>query len=141
MLRKTLPLWHTHLFFVLILFLLSSCSHKLRFDTSITAPAAKGFVKYKKDRNDNYAIHIKVSNLAPAKSLVPSRETYLVWMESRSNGIQNLGKMNSSSGFLSKALKASLDAVSPYEPRGFFITAEDDVEVTYPGPEVVLRTR
>jgi hypothetical protein len=139
--RKTLPLWHTLLFFVFALFLLSSCSHKLRFDTSIVAPAATGFVKYKKDRNDNYAIHIKVRNLAPSKSLVPSRETYVVWMESRSNGVQNLGKMSSSSGFLSKALKASLDAVSPYEPRGFFITAEDNAEVTYPGPEVVLRTR
>jgi hypothetical protein len=139
--HKTLPLRHKLLFFVLAASLLSSCSHKMTFADSVAVPAASGHVKYKKDRNGNYAIHLKVLNMAPSTSLQPARDTYVVWMESRGNGVQNLGKMNSSSGLLSKALKASLDAVSPYEPRSFFITAEDDAQLTYPGPDVILRTR
>jgi len=129
------------LFAILCMGLLSACSHKMVFSNSSAVPAATGHIKYKKDNNGNYAISVKVVNLAPSTSLTPSRDTYVVWEETDDNGIKNLGKINSSSGLLSKKLKATLNAVSPYKPRGFLITAENDAQISYPSSEVILRTR
>ena len=123
------------------LVLLSSCSKKLHFAASPVVPAATGTIKYKKDNNGNYAIDAKIYNLAEAKNLTPSKNTYVLWMEAEQNGVQNLGQINPSSSLFSSTLKASLEAVTPFKPRSFFITAEDNPTVTYPGQQVVLRTR
>ncbi len=121
--------------------ILSACSRKLTFASSSVVPAASGQVKYKRDNNGNYAVHVKVLNLAPATSLVPPRDVYVVWVETDANGIKNLGRINSTGSLLSKRLKATLDAVTPYRPRSFFISAENDAQISYPGSEVVLRAR
>ncbi|TKK72090.1 hypothetical protein FC093_03160 [Ilyomonas limi] len=120
---------------------MSSCAKKLHFATSTVVPAAEGTVKYKKDDNGNYAISVKIVNLADPKKLVPSKNTYVLWMETDRSNVQNLGQINSSSGWFSSTLKASLEAVTPYKPRSFFVTAEDNATVTYPSPQVVLRTQ
>ena len=136
------PRWFRTAFLILsCVSLLLSCSRKVRFDTSSIVPAASGTVKYKKDKNSNYAVHAKVLHLAPPSSLSPSRSVYVFWVETSGNGVKNLGRINTDTRLLSKTLRASLDAVTPYEPRSFFITAEDNADITYPGPEVVLRTR
>jgi hypothetical protein len=123
-----------------LLFLLVGCSKKLSFATSPVVPAAHGSVRIDRDKNENYTIEVDVTNLAEPKNLQPPRDTYVVWMETKKNGIKNIGQLNTSSGFFSSALKASLKTVTPNKPTRFFITAEDKGDVQYPGSQVVLRT-
>ncbi len=121
-------------------FLLLSCSKKMMFASSSVVPAAEGSVKYKKDKNNNYHIDMKVLHLANSNKLTPARSTYVVWMETQNNGVKNLGQLKSSDGLLSNTLKGSLNSVTAFEPKSFFITAEDDSNLSYPGTEVVLKT-
>jgi len=122
------------------IFFFSSCSKKIIFPTSSIAPAAVGRVKIKKDNNNNYAIQVNIENLPDAKRLSPPKNYYVVWIETRNNGIKNLGRIVSSKGFLSSKMKASLNAVSPNKPKRVFITAENDEYIRYPGNMVVLDT-
>ncbi len=122
-------------------FSLSSCAKKMTFGTSSVVPAAQGSVKLKSDKNNNTSIDLSVERLAKPEDLTPPRKTYVVWMETAGNGTKNIGSINTSSGFLSGKLKSSLKTVTPYKPTGFFITAEDDETITYPGSQVVLRTK
>ncbi len=126
---------------VIIAISASSCARRMTFTTSRIAPSAEGRVKIKKDKNDNYAIELKVRHLPDPKRLDPPRKTYIVWMETMRNGTKNIGNLNTSSGLFSKTLKSSLNTVSPYKPTGFFITAENAESITYPNGEVVLRTK
>lgn len=123
-----------------LLLSLSSCAKKLSFNTSMIAPAASGSVKISKDKNKNYAIDVFVRNLAPSDKLTPPRETYVVWVDTESNGVKNIGQINTSTGLLSKTLKASLKANLPFKPVRVFITGEDMQNVQYPGNMVVLST-
>jgi hypothetical protein len=125
--------------FALIAF--TSCSKKMHFSSSSVVPAAVGTVKIKSDKNKNHTVDVSVSNLAPASQLTPSKKVYVVWIVTQENQYKNIGQLNSSSGFLSKALKASLTAVTPFTPVSVFITAENEGDVEYPGMTVVLTTR
>ncbi|MDQ6844062.1 MAG: hypothetical protein M3Z92_06905 [Bacteroidota bacterium] len=120
--------------------ILQSCSHKIAFATSSVVPAAEGSVKVKKDKNNNYNIDLSVIRLADPKRLSPSKQLYVVWMNTDQNGTKNLGQLKTSSSMLSKTLKSSLKTVSSVKPVRIFITAEDDAAVQYPGGEVVLDT-
>jgi hypothetical protein len=124
-----------------IFFSISSCAKKMVFATSTVAPAATGTVKIKKDKNNNYSINVSLRNLAPSDKLTPPRKTYIVWVETESNGVKNIGQVNTSSGLFSKKLKASLNAHLPFKPTNIFITAEDNQNVQYPGNMVVLTTK
>lgn len=123
-----------------VFFSLASCARKVTFLTSQVVPAAEGSVKMKKDKNRNYDISLKVMRLAAPERLSPSKEHYVVWMETEQNGTKNIGQLKTSSGLLSKTLKSSLETVTTFKPSYFFITAENDATVQYPGGEVVLRT-
>src|SRR5690242_18398495 len=87
----TFPLSLRSLIMICSILLLSSCSKKLHFATSTVVPAAEGVVKYKKDNNNNYAIDVKIRNLADPKKLTPSRNTYILWMETEQSNVQNIG--------------------------------------------------
>lgn len=129
--------------FVLLLaiVILSSCgTSKYDFSTSSVVPAAEGSVKIKKDGNGNYKIDLNVIRLAEANRLNPAKETYVVWMNTEQNGIKNIGQLKTSSGFLSKTLKSSLNTVTSFKPIGFMITAEDDANIQYPTGTIVLTT-
>lgn len=126
--------------FLFALVMLASCSTKrYNFSTSSVVPAAEGRIKVKMDGNSNYKIDLNISGLADANRLSPSKKMYIVWMETE-NGRKNIGQLNTSTGLFSKALKSSLNTVTPYKPTGFFITAEDDANIQYPGDFVVLTT-
>lgn len=120
--------------------LLQSCSRKVSFQTSQIVPAAQGSVKVKKDDNNNYKIDLNIIRLADPKRLSPSKELYVVWIKTEQNGTKNIGQLKTSSGFLSKTLKSSLETVSSFKPTQVFITAEDNASVQYPAGEVVLTT-
>lgn len=122
---------------VLTLFVLTSCAKKISFQTSAVVPAAQGTVKMKKDKNDNYTIHVNLSNLSDPGRLQPPMKTYVIWMESNDARLKNIGQINSSTGFLSKRLKASFETVSSVKPSKLFITAEEDGTVQYPGMQVL----
>ncbi len=127
---------------LLIVVILPSCgTSKYNFSTSSVVPAAEGSVKVKKDGNSNYKIDLSVQRLADSKRLNPSREMYVVWMDTETSGRKNIGQLNTSSGLLSKTLKSSLKTVTSFKPTGFFITAEDDANIQYPGGQVVLETK
>jgi hypothetical protein len=124
---------------LLLVATISSCAKKVSFPTSAVVPAASGTVKIKPN-NGNYSIDVSLRNLAPSDKLDPPRKMYVVWAETERDGIKNIGSMNSSSGALSKKLKASLSATLSYKPTRIFITAEDERTPAFIGNQVVLRT-
>lgn len=128
------------LIIILTCFLLQSCARKFAFATSSVVPAAEGSVKVKKDKNNNYNIDLDVTRLADPKRLMEAKETYVVWMDTKRNGTKNLGQLKTSSGLFSRTLKSSLETVTPFKPTRFFITAEDNASVQYPGGVMVLST-
>jgi hypothetical protein len=126
---------------LLVMFTVSSCARKMSFQTSSVVPAAEGRVKIKKDKNKNYNIDLNVMRLANPDRLNPPKEFYVVWMTSQGSDAKNIGQIKTSSSLLSKTLRSSLKTVSTTEPTGFFITAESDGNIQYPGGQVVLKTQ
>jgi multidrug efflux pump subunit AcrA (membrane-fusion protein) len=122
-------------------FLLASCSKKMIFSTSAILPAATGSVKVSRDKNKNYSLNLSAVNMAPPDRLTPPYKFYVVWVETPEDGVKNLGQLVSSNSLISKTLKASFKTTTPYKPVRVFITAENEVTVTYPGNLVVLSTR
>jgi hypothetical protein len=126
-------------FFMMAILLLSSCANKMSFGVSSVVPAARGSVKIKTDKNKNYAIEVNVTHLAEPSRLTPPSHAYVVWMETN-EGIKNIGQLRTSSGLLSRTMKANLKTVTTFKPDNFFITAEENGSVTMPGFRVILRT-
>ena len=113
----------------------------MSFQTSSVVPAAEGSVKVKKDKNKNYNVNLSVIRLAEPSRLDPPKKVYIVWMNTQQNGTKELGQLKTSSSLLSKTMKSSLKTSVPFQPTGFFITAEDDADSHYPSEQVVLRTK
>jgi len=118
----------------------SSCATKSKFLSSSTVPAAHGDVKVKSDHNNNYAIEVKVANLAEVEKLQTSKNSYVVWMETDQGRTINLGQLNSDTRFLSKQLKASLVTKSSFKPVMIFITTEESTNAQYPDHDIILTT-
>lgn len=127
-------------FFIIMTIAFTSCSKKMHFAQSTVVPAAEGTVKWKKDKNGNYSVDASIIRLAEPNRLQPPKRIYVLWMNTKANGIKNIGQLKSSTGLLSKTLKASLNTVTSFEPVSFFITAEDDGSIPYPGSQVILTT-
>ena len=125
----------------LLLFSLTSCAKKIAFLTSSVVPAARGQVTVKKDDNKNYAIKVKIDNLAEAKRLEPSKNTYVVWMETDESMVKNIGQIKSDNQFISSKLKATFETVTAFKPTKIFITAEDNSDTQYPGNQFILETK
>ncbi len=115
-------------------------AQKVNFLTSSLVPAARGYVKVKKDKNNNYRIQIQLFDLAEVKRLQTAKETYVIWMETEEGVVKNIGQLDSSTSFLSKKLKANFETVSSFKPRKIFITAENEAGIQYPDTQIVLTT-
>lgn len=122
-----------------IVMLLQSCNKNTSFLTSTVVPAAEGSVRIVNDRNSNYEIGIEIIRLAQPERLSPAKSVYVVWMQTKNDGIKNIGQLKTSSGFMSRELKSSLQTVSSFEPTEIMITAEDNATESHPGT-VVLTT-
>lgn len=118
----------------------TSCSRKISFQNSSVVPAAQGSVKVTNDKNKNYVIKVEVTDLADVSRLQPPKNTYVVWMETDQGKTENLGQLLSSTGFMSKQMKGSLETVSSFKPAKIYITAEDDASIQYPGRQLILST-
>ena len=113
---------------------------KVGFLSSSIVPAARGYVKVKRDINENFLIQVKISNLAEVNRLQPSKQVYVVWMITDHEITDNIGQINSSTTFLSTKLKASFQKVSSFKPLKIFITAEDEAGAQSPNEQVILTT-
>jgi hypothetical protein len=127
-------------FAIVTLFVFSSCATSVSFMTSSIAPAARGEVTIKGDKNKNWVIMIEIQNLAEIERLQSASTTYVAWLLTDQEVSKNIGKLKSSGGIISRQLKASLRAVSSSKPIKIFITAEEDANVQYPGNQVILST-
>jgi hypothetical protein len=125
---------------LMMIFIFISCTKKAIFLSSAVVPAAKGTLKVKTDKNNNYVINIQIMNLAEPDRLQPPRNAYVVWMVTTENYTKNIGQINSSTSFLSKQLKASFETISSFNPSKIFITAEDDANIQNPVGLTVLST-
>ena len=124
----------------IILLSFTSCGKNIVFQNSSVVPAAQGKVSLKKDSNKNNLIKIEITNLAEVTRLQPSKNVYVVWMETEDSVVKNIGQIKSDTGFMSSKLKASFETVTSFEPSKIFITAEDNADVLYPGMQLVLTT-
>ena len=128
-----LALLFTSLFLVVTLV---SCGKKITFMTSEIAPAARGNVDVKKDKNNNYRVELEISYLAEPDRLTPAKNTYVVWMVTDENDTPiNLGQIVSSS-----KLNVKFETVTSSKPKRIFVTAENDASIQYPGNMLVLET-
>jgi hypothetical protein len=123
-----------------MMFIIASCATSQSFLNSSVVPGATGNVKVKRDKNQNYVINLQVEDLAAVDRLQSSKQMYVVWMETERGNFENLGQMQTSTGFMSKQRTASLETVSSFKPIRFFITAENEKNARYPDPETILTT-
>lgn len=124
-------------FSMILLILFTSCATKVDFPVSKTVPEADVKAKVKKDGNDNYQIDLKAENLTSPNRLEPSREMYVVWIET-AKGTKNLGKMNMSSSMFSSKRKGSLSTSTAFKPSRIIITAENTSTNNEPGSFVIV---
>ena len=124
----------------IMIFLSTSCARKVFFITSTVVPGAQGYVQVKKDKNMNYVIQVKISDLAEVAKLQTAKDTYVVWMISDQEKAKNVGQLKSATSMFSKQHKATFKSVSSSKPTKIFITAENDGNVQYPGAQIVLST-
>lgn len=118
-----------------VMFLIVSCATTAKFPASSVTPGAHITAKMKKDSNKNYEISVTANYLANAERLQTPMKTYVVWIETKDNGIKNIGQMNSRN-----PKKSTLKAVTPYQPRAIFITAEREGNISYPSGIEISRT-
>ncbi|WP_432713620.1 hypothetical protein [Pedobacter sp.] len=126
---------------ILLTFTVASCSKTVRFQTSTVVPGADAKVIISKDDNKNNVIEMTVTNLADPTRLSPPKKTYVVWMQTANSGIKNIGQLISETSYFSSARKAVLKSTTPFSPQKFFVTAEDNANIQYPGTQVVLTTK
>lgn len=125
---------------LMMIIMFTSCTHEFAFQPSSVVPGAEGFVKIKKDNNENYTVTVDVTDLAEVDKVQSSKTTYVVWMKTDEGNAENLGQLISSTSFFSKRHTASLETVSSFKPVKIFITTENGINVKYPGEQVVLTT-
>ena len=123
-----------------IVIALGSCGKKISFIPSTVLPTAKGYVKIKGDKNDNYNVRLQVKDIVKSKELQPSKKTYVVWVETKENRAHLLGRLESSKGLFSGTRKGNLESVTAAKPVRVFVTAEDNGTPQFPS-EVVLTTK
>lgn len=125
----------------LVLLSFASYVKKVMFLASSVVPGASGQVTIKKDKNANYVVKIKIDELTEIKKLEPSKNKYVVWMETEELMVKNIGQIISKTQCISSKLIASFETVTAFKPTKIFITAEDNADVQYPGTQFVLETK
>ncbi|WP_163378313.1 hypothetical protein [Cyclobacterium sp. SYSU L10401] len=130
-------------FFILILLIFggfTSCATKITFPVSAVVPAAEPSAKISKNKEGAYELELNVNNLALPERLSPPKKHYLVWIDT-DQGIKNLGEIANNSGIFRNRGKAAFEATTRNKPVMILVTAENDLEIDYPGSHVVLKSR
>lgn len=124
----------------LLMFSLTTYVKRIKFLTSSVIPSARGQVTIKKYNNEKYAIKIKIDELAEVKKVEPSKNMYIVWMESENLTVKNMGNIICDTGCISSKFKAAFETVTAFKPTKIFITAEDNANIPYPINQFLLET-
>jgi hypothetical protein len=124
----------------MMIFSVSTYAAKIDFLNSSVIPSARGTVKVKQDKFNNFILKIQLENLAEAGRLTPPKNTYVVWMVTVDQDTINIGQVQTSTGMFSKKLKAYLETKSSFRPVKIFITAEYDPNLQSTDSEVVMTT-
>ena len=135
-----LKIWTGISLSIFALLQLTSCSSKHEFLVSSVEPAARGYAKVNRDKNENYLIHLNVEYLAEPERLDPPRETYVVWLDTKEKEPKNIGQIHHDKHSEAKNLKFSFETVSVYDPVRIYITAENDAAVSEPNEPIILST-
>lgn len=122
------------LFPLAVIILCLSCAAHMNFPVSDVTPAARIEARVHADKNDNTSIDITAKYLSNADRLTPSKNTYVIWVETLNNGFVNIGQLKSRSSKTSK-----LETITPFEPIAIFITAEEDGNVKIPQGTFITR--
>lgn len=112
----------------------------MKFVRSFIIPGATGEVAVKKDKNNNYLLNVRIVNLAEAQRLSSPKDACIVWMDSDGATVQKLGRLKTSSGLLSRTVKAEMSTV-PTVPTRVSIFAEVNPDVQSPDEQTLLDTR
>ena len=125
----------TALFLLFSLFLATvAWAREDRLVNTGAAPAAEGKVITDNDRNGNTGVEVQVKHMATPQSLVPPRQTYLVWVQPRGKDPELLGALR-----VNENLEGSLRAATPYKDFEILITAEDSAKPESPSSAVILK--
>jgi len=124
-----------NLLFVISIMVLASCATTAKFPVSEITPAALITAKLSKDKHNNNAIAIKAKNLSSPDRLTPAKQTYVVWINTKDNGIKNVGQLQNKN-----AQTATLKTVTSFNVTEIIITAEDAGDVSYPAGIEISRT-
>lgn len=119
-----------------LMFLIASCSTKTtKFPVSTVTPAAVISATVKQDKSNNFTISVTAKHLASAERLSPPMNTYVVWIETRDNGMKNIGQLNGKND-----KTATLETLTPFDPTVIIITAENEGNVSYPSGVEISRS-
>jgi hypothetical protein len=124
------------IFLILLSILVTSCANSAKFPVSSSVPAADITAQKKQDKNNNFSIEVTAKNLADARRLNPPRNNYSVWIVTDNGLIKNIGQLSNRN-----ARTAVLKAVTPFNVKELFITAEDQGDLNYPSGTEISRTR
>jgi hypothetical protein len=109
------------------------CAHDIPLQTSNRIPAAEGQIKISKADNDNTKMKLEVDHLAEPEKLVPGASSYVVWIQSGSGDIQNVGAL-----VVDDKRRAKLETVTPHREFQLFVTAEPVPTAVAPTTERLL---
>lgn len=118
-----------------LMFIITSCSTTTKFPVSSVTPAAVISAKIKQDKSNNFLISVTAKNLAAAERLSPPKKTYVVWIETRDNGVKNIGQLK---GKNNKSV--TLETLTSFHPMEIIVTAEDEGNISYPSGIEISRT-
>ena len=124
------------IFSAVFMFLLASCTTKTtEFPVSTVTPAAVISATVKQDKSNNFKISVTAKHMASAERLSPPKNTYVVWIETKDNGVMNIGQLK---GKNDKTI--SLETLTPFDPIVIIITAEDEGDVSFPSGIEISRS-
>ncbi len=126
---------------VLVFFSFAACSTKITFPVSRVVPAAEPDARVSKTKEGTYELSLNVSNLALPERLSPPKKFYMVWIDTPDQGVKKLGEIANNSGIFRNRGKAAFEASTLYRPNMILVTAENSLDVAYPGSHVVLKSR
>ena len=107
-----------------LVLIISSCANTAKFPTM------------NQDNNGNYKISVTAKNLAAVERLNPPKNAYVVWIVTEKDGVRNIGKLLNKN-----AQTTGLETLVPFKFTEVFITAEDQVDASYPTGIEISRTR
>lgn len=89
-----------------------------------------------KGGNGNSKLTLKAKYLTSPERLTPARRVYIIWLQTKDNGLINLGQLETDS-----SSKVSFETITPYEPNEVFITAEDNAALKYLTGQKITRAK